>query len=131
LDFLTLTKSECKVSEEKWDNFGAHYMLGNKLEITPSSLLRSEGRQRHHYLKLRYPNDNDSASECVAKAKADPNFRIPCRLGSPTKRRVFERALTEMAAAMKEIRQSRDKLKGKLKVRRSLLQEFEKDVETS
>jgi hypothetical protein len=64
LDFLTLTKSECKVSEEAWDNFGAHYMLGNKLEITPSSLLRSEGRQRHHYLKLKYPNDNDSASEC-------------------------------------------------------------------
>jgi hypothetical protein len=71
-------------------------MLGNLLEITPSTLLRSEGRQRHHYVKLGRPNDNDSAAECVAKAKADPNFRIPRRLGSPTKRREFVNALTEM-----------------------------------
>jgi hypothetical protein len=41
-----------------------------------------------------------------------------------------------MAAAMKEIPQSRDKLKGKLKVRRSLLRDLkkknkiQKDVET-
>jgi hypothetical protein len=45
---------------------------------------------------LGRPHDNDSASECAAKAKADPDFRIPRRLGSPTKRRVFGIALTEM-----------------------------------
>jgi hypothetical protein len=36
-----------------------------------------------------------------------------------------------MAAAMKEIRQSRDKLKGKLKVRRSLLRDLKKKDKNS
>jgi hypothetical protein len=82
LNFMTLTKNECKFNKGAWVDFGAHYRLGNLLEITPSTLLRSEGRQRHHHVKLGRPNDNDSASECVAKAKAVPDFRIPRRLGS-------------------------------------------------
>jgi hypothetical protein len=50
-NFLTLTKNECMGYKGVWVDFGAHYMLGNLLEITTSTLLRSEGRQRHHYVK--------------------------------------------------------------------------------
>jgi hypothetical protein len=38
---------------------------------------------------------------------------------------------SKMAAAMKELRQTRDKLKGKLKVRRSLLRDFKKKDKNS
>jgi hypothetical protein len=44
LDFLTLTKGEC-IRRKRGITSGP-YMLSNKLEITPSSLLRSEGEAK-------------------------------------------------------------------------------------
>jgi hypothetical protein len=96
LNFLTLTKNECKINKDAWENFRTNYMLGNLLEIEASTLMRNEGvRQRHYYVKLG-STSCCSASSCIATAKADRHFRIPRRLGSPTKRREFVNALTEL-----------------------------------
>jgi hypothetical protein len=54
-----------------WDVFTAHYMLENLLEVSPCTLMKSEGGKFRYYVKL---GSSVSASQCVAGAKADPNF---------------------------------------------------------
>jgi hypothetical protein len=46
LNFLTLTKNECKFNEQAWTDFKISYELGNLLEINACNLLRkSQGDQ--------------------------------------------------------------------------------------
>jgi hypothetical protein len=83
LNFLTLTRNECRFNKKAWTDFGTNYELGNLLEIDACNLLKSQGGSRQQYVKFGVIDENLNASKCVAKAKADPNFRIPSQLGSP------------------------------------------------
>ena len=86
------------MNKDAWENFGTHYMLGNLLEIEPCTLMRNEGvRKMHYYVKLGSTSCH-SASSCIAAAKADRE-RIPRRLGSSIKRRIFINALTNLLMA--------------------------------
>jgi hypothetical protein len=69
MNFLPLTKTECRINVVAWDEFRTHYMLGNLQEVEACNFIW------HYYVKLGSTLCS-SASGCVASAKAGPDFRI-------------------------------------------------------
>jgi hypothetical protein len=93
LNFLNLHKNRCEVNKTAWEDFKINYKLEDLLEIDPRTFMMRAGGRKHYYVKL---GSTSGASRCMASMKADPDLKIPRRLGSQTKRREFQSALNEL-----------------------------------